>query len=363
MSLRIVNRLTNLRQRLVEHDVDAILVSQPENRYYLSGFSGSSGYLLITAQNAILATDFRYLEQAKKQAPYYNIFHTANDTAAWFPDLIAGLNSERLGLEAGHITFAMYQQLNDILEKAKSQLKLVPTDGLVENIRAIKEPFEIEYITKAIEITYTAFEYIEDIIHLGMTEKEVAWEIEKFLRDSGSQGIPFDIIVASGPNSALPHAKPSHRTINSNEPVIIDMGASYEGYSSDLTRTICLGTSDDIFNKVYDTVLKAQQAALSSVEAGLTGNQADNIARKVIEQAGYGEAFGHALGHGIGLATHEQPRIGPNSSEKLVNGMVFTIEPGIYLSGWGGIRIENNVIMEDGKVRVISNARGTGNDK
>jgi Xaa-Pro aminopeptidase len=363
MSLRIVNRLTNLRQRLIEHDVDALLVSQPENRYYLSGFNGSSGYLLITTQNAILATDFRYLEQAKQQAPYYNIFHVTNDITGWFPELIAEINSERLGLEAGHITFAMYQQLNDILEKAKFQLKLVPTDGLVENIRAIKEPFEIERITKAIEITYAAFEYIEDIIHLGMTEKEVAWEIEKFLRDSGSQGIPFEIIVASGPNSALPHAKPSHRTINSNEPVIIDIGASYEGYSSDLTRTIYLGTSDDTFNKVYDTVLKAQQAVLSSVEAGITGDQADNIARKVVEQAGYGEAFGHALGHGIGLATHEQPHIGPNSSEKLVNGMVFTIEPGIYLSGWGGIRIENNVIMEEGKVRVITNARGTGNDK
>jgi len=363
MSLRIVNRLQNLRQRLLEQDIDALLVSQPENRYYLSGFNGSSGYLLITPQNAILATDFRYLEQAKNQAPYYEIFQITNDTAGWFPELMAGLNSKRLGFEAGHITFAMYQQLNDILGKAKSQLKLVPVDGLVEPMRAIKEPGELELIAKAVEITDTAFEHIEDILHHGMTEKEVAWEIEKFLRERGSQGMPFDIIVASGPNSALPHAKPSHRAINSGEPVIIDMGASYEGYSSDLTRTICLGTGDDTFTRVYDIVLRAHQAALSSVEAGMTGDQADGLARTVIEQAGYGEAFGHALGHGIGLATHEQPRIGPNSSEQLVDGMVFTIEPGIYLSGWGGIRIENDVIMEKGKARVISKARGTGNDK
>ena len=361
--MKIVNRLNKLRQSLVEQEVDALLISQPENRYYLSGFDGSSGLLLITPQNAILATDFRYLEQAKIQAPDYEIFQITNNTADWFPRLVAGLNSTRLGFEAGDITFAVYQQLTDTLSKAESQLKLVPVDGLIESLRARKEPDEIELITKAIEITDTAFEYIEDIIHAGMTEKEVAWEIEKFLRERGSETMPFDIIVASGPNSAMPHAKPSSRTINSGEPVIIDIGASCGGYSSDLTRTICLGTGDDTFTRVYDTVLRAYQAALSSVEAGMTGDQADGLARTVIEQAGYGEAFGHALGHGIGLAIHEQPRIGPNSSDQLVDGMVFTIEPGIYLSGWGGIRIENDVIMEKGKARVISKAGETGNDK
>ncbi len=357
--MKIRNRLNKLRQRLAEQEVDALLISQPENRYYLSGFDGSSGFLLITPQKAILATDFRYLEQAKIQAPDYEIFQITNNTADWFPRLVAGLNSNRLGFEAGDITFAVYQQLTDTLSKAESQLKLVPVDGLVESLRARKEPEELELITKAIEITDNAFEYIEDMIHADMTEKEVAWEIEKFLRERGSEAMPFDIIVASGPNSALPHAKPSSRTIHSGEPVIIDIGASCGGYSSDLTRTICLGTSDDTFNRVYDTVLRAYQAALSSVEAGMTGDQADRLARTVIEQAGYGEAFGHALGHGIGLATHEQPRLGPKSSEHLVDGMVFTIEPGIYLAGWGGVRIENDVIMEKGKARVISKARGS----
>ena len=356
--MTIVNRLQKLRQKLAEKEIDGIFVSQPENRYYLSGFDGSSGFLLITPQNTILATDFRYLEQAKIQAPDYEIFQVTNDTADWFPKLVAELNSNRLGFEAGDITFTMHQQLTDILSKAKAQLKLVPTSGLVESLRARKEPGEIELITKAIEITNTALEYIKDIIHAGMTEKEVAWEIEKFLRERGSEAMPFDIIVASGPNSAMPHAKPSFRTIHPGEPIIIDIGARCGGYSSDLTRTICLGIGDDTFNKVYDTVLSAQEAALTTIEAGMTGDQADGLARTVIEQAGYGEAFGHALGHGIGLAPHEQPRLGPKSSDHLVDGMVFTIEPGIYLAGWGGVRIEDDAVMENGKARVISKARG-----
>ena len=349
------NRLQKLRQRFAEKEIDAIFISQPENRYYLSGFNGSSGYLLITPQNTILATDFRYLEQAKRQAPDYEIFQITNDIADWFPRLTAGLDLKKLGVEAGHITFAMYQRLTDVLKQ--SQLKLIPVDGLVESLRAIKEPEEIEFITKAMEITDSAFEYIEDIIHTGMSEKEVAWEIEKSMREKGSESLPFDVIVASGPNSALPHAKPSSRIIRSGEPILIDMGARVEGYCSDLSRTICLDTPDDTFNKVYDTVLRAQLEALAIIKEGMAGEQADSLARTVIEQADYGEAFGHGLGHGVGLAPHELPRLGPNSAELLTSGMVFTIEPGIYLVGWGGVRIEDVVVMEEGKARVISKAR------
>ncbi len=186
---------------------------------------------------------------------------------------------------------------------------------------------------------------------------EVAWEIEKFLRENGSQSIPFDVMVASGPNSALPHAKPSPRIIQSGEPIIIDIGARVEGYSSDLSRTICLGTPGSTFNKVYDTVLGAQLTAMAIIKEGMTGEEADSIARVIIEETGYGEAFGHGLGHGIGLASHELPRLGPNSTERLVDGMVFTVEPGIYLTGWGGVRIEDIVIMEDGKLRAVSKAK------
>jgi len=358
VGLRIVNRLQKLRLKLAEKEIDGIIISQPENRFYLSGFDGSLGFLLITAQNIIIATDFRYLEQVRIQAPDYEIFRISSDMADWFPRLVAGLNIKRLGFEAGDITFTIHQQLTDILTKAGTQLKLVPTNGLVETLRAIKEPEEVELITKAVRITYNAFEYIDDIIHTGMTEKEVAWKIEKFLREKGSEAMPFDIIVASGPNCALPHAKPSTRTIGSGEPIMIDIGAKCAGYCSDLTRTICLGSGDDTYNKVYDTVLRAQQAALTAIELGTTGDQADSSARAVIEQAGYGEAFGHALGHGIGLSPHEQPRLGPKSSERLVDDMAFTVEPGIYLAGWGGVRIEDDVVIENGKARLISKAGG-----
>ncbi len=355
--MNLKNRLSKLRQKLAEEEVDAFFISQPENRYYLSGFDGSDGFLLITPQNTILATDFRYIEQAKRQAPDYEIFQITNNIADWFPGLVAELNLKRLGFEAGHITFALYQQLTDALNKAKSRLKLVSVDRLVESLRAIKEPEEIELVAKASAISDSAFEYIEDKIHVGISEKEVAWEIEKFMREQGSQTIPFEIIVASGSNSALPHAQPSEHAIRSGEPIVIDIGARIGGYGSDLTRTICLGSHNDAFNKVYDTVLEAQLAAIAAVKEGMTGEEADNLARKVIKQAGYGEAFGHSLGHGVGLAPHELPRLGPNSLEHLVNGMIFSIEPGIYLTGWGGVRIEDTVVMESGKIRVISKAR------
>ena len=358
--MSIKDRLQKLRQGLAEKEIDAIFISQPENRRYLSGFDGSSGYLLITPQNTILATDFRYLEQARVQAPDYKIFQIIGGIVDWFPQLVAELNLTKLGFEAGHITFARYQQLSDILNKAQSQLRLIPVDGLVESLRAVKEPEEIELITKAAEISDAALEYIENTIHTGMSEKEVAWEIEKFIREKGSETIPFDVIVASGSNSALPHTKPSSHTIQSGEPVVIDIGARVGGYSSDLSRTIYLGTPDDTFPKVYDTVLRAQLTAMATITEGMNGGQIDNLARVVIEQAGYGQAFGHALGHGIGLASHESPRLGPNSADKLTSGMVFTIEPGIYLVGWGGVRIEDAVVMENGKVRAISKAKKMG---
>ena len=354
------DRVQKLRQRFAEKEIEAIFISQPENRRYLSGFDGSAGYLLITTKDKILATDFRYLEQAKRQAPDYEIFKINGDTSDWFPKLVSGLNLRQLGFEAGHVNFSLYRKLSDILKKAQLPLRLVPVDGLVESLRAIKEPEEIELITRAVEINDAALEYAEDIIRTGMSEKEVAWEIERFIRDKGSEAVPFDVIIGSGHNSAVPHAKPSSRPIQSGEPIVIDVGAKIEGYSSDLSRTICLGTPDDTFNKVYDTVLGAQLTAIAMIKEGMSGDEADKMARIVVEEAGYGEAFGHAVGHGIGLTPHEAPRLGPNSPEPLTNGMVFTIEPGIYLTGWGGVRIEDVVVMEGGKIRVISKSMKVG---
>jgi Xaa-Pro aminopeptidase len=360
--MRFNDRLQKLRRKLAEKGVDAVLVSQPENRYYLSGFDGSAGFLLITRQKAVLATDFRYIEQAGAQSPDYEVFRIKDNITDWFPGLAGGLNIKKLGFEAGNVTFTMHHQLRDALNRNKVPVKLVPVNGLVESLRAVKEPEEIELIRKAVEIADVAYGYIEGVIQAGMTEKQVAWEIEKYLRENGSQAVPFDIIVASGPHSALPHARPSERIINPGEPIVIDMGARFDGYTSDLSRTICLGNPDHTFKKIYHTVLDAQLRAVSIINEGMTGQQADSSARTVIEQAGYGEAFGHALGHGIGLAPHESPRLGPGSTEPLTSGMVFTVEPGIYLPGWGGVRIEDTVIMEGGKTQVMSKARKASYD-
>ena len=358
--MEIKNRITLLRRKLAEKEIEAILVSQPDNLYYLSGCEGLEGYLLVTENKVIIATDFRYIEQAQRSGfnrPGYEIFRFSGKMAEWLPQLFAGIKIKRLGFESSHFSFASYEQLAGILKSTPMSIDLLPVNGLIELLRMVKDPEEIELLIKAEKISDAAIEHVENILRPGMTEKTLAWEIEKFLRDNGSQPVPFELIVAAGPNSALPHAKPSDYIIHAGEPIVIDIGAKFKYYGSDLTRTLCIGKPDDTFKKVYETALDAQIKAISRIRAGMTGSEADAIAREVIAQAGYGEAFGHSLGHGIGLVTHENPRVGPNSTDILTNGMVFTIEPGIYLSGWGGVRIEDDVVMENDKLRVISSAR------
>jgi len=357
MSLNTISRLEKIRRSLTEKELDGIFISQPDNRYYLSGFLGSAGYLLITSEDAVMATDFRYVEQSKEQAPDYRLFQITGGVSEWFLHLTDIPGLKKLGFESGDVSFAMYRRLTDSLKQAGSQLQLVPAEGIVESLRSVKEPEELELIKKAVGITDRAFEYIEGVIRAGMTELEVAWELEKFQREQGSQSMPFDIIVASGPNSALPHARPSQKKINAGEPIVIDMGARVGGYCSDFSRTLCPGEPDDTFKKVYDTVLGAQLAAIALIKEGMSGKEADGFARTVIEEAGYGDAFGHSLGHGVGLAAHEQPRLGPNSTDILTEGMVFSIEPGIYLPGWGGVRIEDLAVMEKGEISVLSAGR------
>ncbi len=357
MSQKIANRLQSLRQKLSEKEIDATLVSQPENRYYLSGFRGSAGYLLITQKDAILAADFRYIEQAKIQAPDFSIFRIDGEINEWFPKLIGDLNPGKLGFEAGNVSFELYRKLTDALKEKQLALKLIAQEGLVESLRVIKESDEIELISRAAAIGDEAFEYIESIIRPGMTEKQVAWELEKFMREHGSQPVSYDIIVAAGANATLPHHHPSDHPIQTGETIVMDFGACVEGYTSDLTRTLCLGTPDDKFRKVYDIVLGAQLTAIAIIKEGMTGKEADNLARTVIKEAGYAEYFGHGLGHGVGLQIHEAPRLSHLSSDVLKSNMVFSIEPGIYLPGWGGVRIEDLAVLEGKKVRLLSKAR------
>jgi Xaa-Pro aminopeptidase len=347
-------RLSKLRRELAESGLEGVFISQAENRRYLSGFDGD-GFLLISPDNAVLATDSRYTEQAPEQAPEFEVIQIKGDLREWFPQMVSGLGIEKVGFESDGLSFSTHRRL---IEASKGlPVQLIPTDGLVESLRAVKETGELELITRAAELADKAIEYITNTLRQGITEREAAWQTERFLRESGSESMPFEIIVASGPNSALPHARPTERVIARGEPIMIDLGARVEGYASDLTRTICLGSRDETFTRIYDIVLRAQLTAIRNTNAEMSGSEADNLARAVIEGEGYGSMFGHGLGHGVGLAIHEEPSLSQNSPTVLKNRMAFTIEPGIYIKGWGGVRIEDTVVLEGGKVRVITRAR------
>ncbi|MDP6494064.1 MAG: aminopeptidase P family protein [Dehalococcoidia bacterium] len=350
-------RLNNIRGRFEEAGVDGLLVASDQNRRYLSGFSGTAGSLIITAKDAVLATDFRYVEQAGEQAPDFRVLRTMG-ARDWLTDLLKELGVQRLGIESQHMTVATHERLLKALEEGTdgSAVALVATASLVEDMRSIKDESEMAMLTRAIEISDKAFEEVSKTIEDGQTETEIAWRLEKAMRELGADSVSFDTIVATGSNAALPHHRPDDSIVRQGQPLIIDMGARYKGYCSDLSRTLCLGQPNDTFRKVYDTVLGAQLTAIATVQRGMTGEDADGLARTVIEEAGYGDNFGHSLGHGVGLEVHEQPGVGPNSHGVLENGMPFTIEPGIYISGWGGVRIEDVVVLENDKARVISRA-------
>lgn len=352
------SRLDNLRYTLSEKQIDGLFVSHVTNRRYLSGFTGSAGFLLVTHTNAMLATDFRYVEQAKNQAPDFEVVQIKGQFEGWFPKLISELSVKTLGFEGDDVTLTTYQQLVKVARKVtpKSRPRLISTEGIVEQLRAVKENEEVKSIKKAAALADAAENHACDQLKSGMTEKELAWILEKFLREEGSENLPFPIIVASGPNSALPHAQPTDRPIKEGEPVVIDLGARINGYCSDITRTICYGKPGDDLSRIYRIVLEAQASATKSIRVGMKGEEVDQIARNIIEKAGYGSSFGHSLGHGVGLDEHEHPRLGPNSKDVFVRNMVFTIEPGIYLEGWGGVRIEDMVLLEEKSPRTLTNA-------
>ncbi len=355
----MAKRLERLRSQLAQSGLDAIFISQSENRRYLSGFTGSAGFLLISQDRAILATDFRYVEQAQAEAPDFEIVRIEGAPSEWFPALLSGLDIQKLGFEGREVSFCTHKELTATVSEMGREISLVPTEGLVESLRTVKDEAELRYLEKAAALSDAAFEEVLPRVQPGISERELAWELESFMRQNGSEPLPFDIIVASGPNSALPHAKPTDRVILRNQPVVIDLGATVGGYSSDTTRTICLGEGDNTFHRIYDIVLGAQLTAMAALQVGMNGEQADQLARTVIAHAGYEENFGHGLGHGVGLADHEEPRLGPGSSSILAEGMVFTIEPGIYISGWGGVRIEDMVVLEEGKARPLTKAKKT----
>ncbi len=349
-------RLAKLRQAIAqaEEGLDALLIYQPENRRYVSGFTGSEAMLLVTPDRAVLATDSRYWEQAEHEAPEFSVYQVKTKYVMEMGDILAAAgHPKHMGFESTFITVDQLDQLMD----AAPEVEWVATKNIVENLRMVKDASEIALIQRAARIADEGFEYLCKTLQPGMSERETAWELEAYMRTHGADKIAFDLIVGSGPNGAMPHHHSDPRPIQAGEPIVLDLGAQVNGYHSDLTRTICLGRPQDgRFMEIYDVVLHAQEAALRGIRAGMTGIEADRIARDVIEAAGYGDDFGHGLGHGVGLAIHEGPRAGRTSEDTLPAGSTLTLEPGIYLPGWGGVRIEDLTLIGENGVQLFSHA-------
>ena len=354
------DRISRLRARMAEDGLDAMLIFNTErslskNVAYYSGFRGTHGWLWITPDDAALATDFRYTEQAAQQAPDYRVIRMAAGYD-WFSEVVSASGAKHIGIEDESVTVAAHKALTEKLQALDPAPELVPTKDMADQLRAVKDAAELETLIRAIEIADEAVETVAAGIRPGMTERQIAWDIERAMRSLGADGLSFPTIVASGPNGAKAHHSPTDRVLEYGDGVYIDTGALYEGYCSDITRAFVLGEASPKFREIYDLVLAAQEAAEANATAGMTGGEIDGIARAVIADAGYGDDFGHSLGHGIGIAVHELPRVGPTSDDPIQDGMVFSVEPGIYLTGWGGVRIEDLVVMENGRPRILTKA-------
>ncbi|NIN69936.1 MAG: M24 family metallopeptidase [Anaerolineae bacterium] len=345
-------RMLRLREELTARELDAFVVTHPQNRRYLSGFTGSDGALFVTPDGGKLITDFRYLEQAERQSPGFELVEaTPLELPETLGELVRQTGVKRVGFESHDVAVADHSDWTRAVDS-----ELVPVKELVEEMRAIKDRGELEAIKRAVAIGDAAMAHVREFIRPGMTEREVAWELEVYVRTHGAEAAGFDIIVASGPNGAMAHATVSDRAIQAGEPIVIDVGARVDGYHSDLTRTLLLGEPDDRFEEIYDVVLRAQKAALEGIRPGMTGREADALARNVIEEAGYGEYFRHGLGHSVGLEIHENPKASTVSEAVLQPGMTLTVEPGIYVTGWGGVRVEDLVVIAGNGVEVLSRA-------
>lgn len=342
-------RLEKLRGFLQHNNLDAIIVSKPENRHYFSGFTGGDGILVITLQTADLITDFRYVEQAGKEVSCFTIVEHGRSLMEAVATVLKSNAISCIGFEGDDFTY------NDFtLLKMRLNGENVKAVGL-DQLREVKDDREIALVRKAVEISDRAFSHILTILRPGITERMVAAELEHVMRNLGSERPAFATIVASGVRSSLPHGLATDKLLEIGDFVTMDFGAVYQGYHSDITRTVCIGKASAEQRKIYDIVLEAQLLGVNSVRPGEAGRKIDEIARKLIMRYGYGKYFGHGLGHGVGLAIHELPRLSPSSqTEALTANMLVTVEPGIYVPGFGGVRIEDTVLVTADGAEVLT---------
>jgi len=339
-----VEKLGKLRARFSELGIDGMLITNGYNRRYMTGFTGTAGVVLIGEKKAVFITDFRYVEQASRQINGYEIIQHMGSIIDEVAKQAADLGIKRLGFEQDHLSFATYKSYENTV-----QAELVPVSGVVEKLRLIKSDAEIKILKEAAEIADAAFQHILSFIRPGIREIDVANELEFFMRKNGAISSSFDIIVASGYRSALPHGVATEKVIEKGEFVTLDFGAYYKGYCSDITRTVAVGEVSEELRSIYKIVLEAQLRGMTGIKPGMTGREADALTRDYITGKGYGDYFGHSTGHGIGLEVHEGPGLSVRTDTVLEPGMVVTVEPGIYIPGLGGVRIEDDtVVTKDG---------------
>jgi Xaa-Pro aminopeptidase len=353
-------RTAAARKLMADRGLDVLLISNPANRQYLSGFAnrdpsaaGAAAWIVLTPSAGYFVTSFLYFEAVRETMHHLEPVRAESRPLQGMIDLLKKVPGVTIGFEGSWVNYSVYAKL---AEELGPERRLQAVDRLIEELRAVKDADELATIRRAIAVTDRAYTDVVRQLRPGQTEKEIAWALERALRDFGADEMAFGPTVAAGANAAVPHHVSSDHEIRAGEPVWIDMGARIDGYCADLTRSFCLGSAAPEYLEAYQLVLRAQQDAIAGLRAGLTGKEADALARDVIKAAGRGDEFGHSLGHGVGLDIHEMPSMGQTSDDVLHAGMIVTVEPGVYRAGWGGVRIEDVVLIKPDGVDVLSAA-------
>ncbi|HEY3285460.1 MAG TPA: Xaa-Pro peptidase family protein [Armatimonadota bacterium] len=345
-------RLAKLRDLLSQDGAPALLITNLENVRYLSGFTGSAGAVLVTSERALFFADPRYHDQARQQCPDLEIicYEGSVDRLEAIAQQLAAHQVKALRFEAAHLSYSEAEKTR----KTLAGVELEPSEDLVERLRQVKDADEVEAIRRAVTLVDRAYSHILTKLAPKMSERDVALELDFFMRRNGADKEGFDTIAASGPNSAYPHHHPGSRLLQRGDLVKMDFGAYMGGYNSDITRTVCLGPATEKQRQVYSVVLGAQLAALAAIRPGVPGRDVDRVARNYIAAHGYGDYFGHGLGHSLGREVHDGPGLSQRSTITLSPGMVVTVEPGIYIEDWGGVRIEDDVLVTEDGAEVLT---------
>ncbi len=346
-----MNRIEKIQKQLIENEVDAILITKSENRRYATGFTGSAGMVLVSKNSATFITDFRYGEQAQDEVKHANtIIHDGNIEKE-VANEIERQGIQIVAVEANAMTLKTFSSLQKY-----TNVQFIQLENIIEKVREIKDEVELETMRTAATIADKAFDNVLNMIKPGVTEIDIRDELEFFMRRQGASSSSFNIIVASGKRAALPHGVASEKVIEHGDMVTLDFGALYRGYCSDITRTIAVGKCSDEFRNIYHTVLEALKRGTEAIRSGEKAKRIDDFTRDYITEKGYGQRFGHSTGHGLGLEVHEPLRLSDKSEEVLKSGMVVTVEPGIYIPGWGGCRIEDDVVVTDKGYEIITHS-------